>query len=124
MAQLSVSTEITTSCLLCFHLFLIVSDHCILHVFLSVITIFSLFNVILVVDALGAAVKWMPRKFPKSKDEKTATEVLVRRTSATAMAAPSLELIRMLQTKRKFKGAVHSVILASRLSSLSSEKED
>ena len=88
------------------------------------ITIFSLFNVILVVDALGAALKWMPRKFPKSKDEKTATEVLVRRTSATAMAVPSLELIRMLQTKRKFKGAVHAVILANRLSSQTSEKED
>lgn len=88
------------------------------------ITIFSLFNVILVVDALGAAVKWMPRKFPKSKDEKTATEVLVRRTSATGIPAPSLEFVRMLKTKRKFKGAVHSVILANRLSSQSSEKED
>lgn len=77
--------------------------------------IFSIFNLVLVVDAFGAAAKWLPRKFPKSKEEKKETAELVRRTSAIAIVTP--QLLRMLEPERKFKAAVNSVIAANRLSS-------
>ena len=71
------------------------------------ITIFSVFNVILVVDALGAAAKWLPRKFPKSEEDKAETASLVRRTSGVAIASPTFQMLRMLESKRKVKASVH-----------------
>ncbi len=83
----------------------------------SVVTIFSIFNLILVADAVGAAAKWLPRRFPKSKAEKEEIGALVRRTSATGVATPALQMLRAMEAKRKVKGAVKTVIAANRLSS-------
>jgi hypothetical protein len=93
-----------------------------------VITIFSIFNLILVVDAFGAAAKWLPREFPKSEKEKGETAALVRRTSAAAIVTPNYQLFQMLETKRKVKAGVNVAIAVNRLSShassLSNSKKD
>lgn len=92
------------------------------------ITIFSIFNLVLVVDAVGAAAKWLPRRFPKSKQEKDETAALVRRTSATGMVTPAIQMLRAMETKRKFKAGVKTVIAVNRLSShassFSNDKKD
>jgi hypothetical protein len=94
-----------------------------------VVTIFSIFNLVLIVDGLGAAAKWLPRKFPKSKEEKGETAALVRRTSATGIVAPALQMLRAYEAKRKFRAGVKLVIATNRLSSHASsisnnKKED
>ncbi|KAK1736962.1 hypothetical protein QTG54_012407 [Skeletonema marinoi] len=93
------------------------------------VTIFSIFNLVLIVDGLGAAAKWLPRKFPKSKEEKGETAALVRRTSATGIVAPALQMLRAYEAKRKFRAGVKLVIATNRLSSHASsisnnKKED
>ena len=81
------------------------------------ITIFSIFNIVLVIDAVGAAAKWLPKSFPKSKEEKKETAKLVRRTSGAGIVTPALPYLKALEAKRKVKSGVHVVIAMNRLSS-------
>lgn len=104
------------------------NDTAFFYVSTVMITIFSLFNLILVYDGIEAAVKWIPRKFPETKADRRASEA-IRRTSAIdgfGVTVPTIELIRKIKARRKFRGAVHSVIASNRMSShaSSSEKDD
>lgn len=86
------------------------------------ISIFSLFNFLLVVDGFKAVMKCIPKKFPRTKLEKENTVRLLRRTSS--MDAPGIAPIAKLtgmMARRKFKGAVRSVIAANRMRSISSD---
>lgn len=79
------------------------------------VTIFSAFNLILVADAVKAAVKWLPRSFPKSKLERQATESLIQESSALDFPDPAACTLRRMKARRRFKGAVHSVIASKRM---------
>jgi len=78
-------------------------------------TIFSLFNLILVADAVKAAAKWLPRSFPETKLERQATESLLEESSALDFPDPAAYTLRRMKARRKFKGAVHSVIASNRM---------
>ena len=88
------------------------------------LVIFTLFNLILVADAVKAAVKYLPKPFPKTKKERQESELMMRR--ASGIDAPGLgqaaELTKALFHRRKLKGAVHSVIAARRMTSSMSAK--
>lgn len=83
------------------------------------IGVFSLFNVILVVDGVKAVAKCVPKKFPKSKLERESSVKEFQQATAALDfpgVAPLSAVTKML-AKRKFKGAVHSVIAAQRMES-------
>jgi len=81
-------------------------------------SIFSLFNLILVADGFKAAIKCIPKKFPKTQSEKEKTAKIFRR--ASGMDAPGfahLAEVKRMMARRKFKGTVHSIIAATRMES-------
>ena len=83
------------------------------------IGIFSLFNLVLVADGFKAVAKCIPKPFPKDKAEQEKTiEMFAKNTNGLAVGAP-VAVMHVL-ARRKFKGAVKSVIAAKRLDSLSS----
>lgn len=82
------------------------------------IGVFSLFNLILVADGFKAAIKCIPKKFPKTKTEKESVKKTFRRHSGIdAPGLAALSEIRRMMMRRKFKGAVHSIIAANRMGS-------
>ena len=83
------------------------------------IGIFSLFNVILVIDGFKACAKCLPKPFPKDKaEQEKTTELFARDTNGLDVGTPVV--VMHVMARRKFKGAVKSVIAANRLESLSS----
>lgn len=81
--------------------------------------IFSLFNLILVADGFKAAIKCVPKPFPKNEAEKEKTTKLFKEASVIDMGgfgAP-VTVAKMLLRKRKFKAAVDAVIAAKRMES-------
>jgi len=88
-------------------------------------TIFSLFNMILCVDGFKGVAKWLPKKFPKTTTEKEKVENLRIRTSIL-MPVPNgaFEMAARLHRRRKFKGAVRTVMASNRLKKLSSGVSD
>lgn len=89
------------------------------------ITIFSLFNVILVIDGFKAAIKCIPKKFPKTDTEVEETKQTFRRASAgiDALGMGALAEVTRMMHRRKFKAAVHSVIAKNRMESSMSSGE-
>ena len=81
-----------------------------------VTTIFSLFNVLLVVDGLTAALKCIPKKFGETEKEREEAAVAIRRASAAIDASGGVIFTRF-QAKRKFKGVVKGVIANNRFQS-------
>lgn len=93
------------------------------------IGIFSLFNVILVVDGFKAAFKCIPKKFPEEELEKEKTVRTLRRASGAdfpMLGSPALEITKRLRARRQFRAAVKAVIAAHSMSSGISDhsKED
>lgn len=81
------------------------------------VAIFSVFNLILVADASKAVVKWLPRSFPESKLERQATQSLIEESSALDFPDPAAYTLKRMKARRRFKGAVHSVIASKRMAS-------
>ena len=73
--------------------------------------IFSIFNLLLVADAVGAAVKWLPRPMPRTEHELNdlSNDATLGTGPATAMNIVS----RM--RRRKLKAAAHSVIAINKM---------
>lgn len=89
------------------------------------ITIFSLFNIILVVDGFKAAIKCIPKKFGKTqKERERASIVLYEATAIDAPGMAAIQELRKFMARRRFKGAVHSVIAAQRMGSSCSGVSD
>lgn len=87
------------------------------------IGIFSLFNLILVTDAVKAAIKTIPKTFPKTPAEQERRIKAFRRASS-ALDYPGLaamNAVTKIVAKRKFKAAVHAVMASKRLESSMSE---
>ena len=88
--------------------------------------IFSIFNLLLVVDAFGAAVKWLPRTMPKSRRESElmSTEVA---DGAGMVPVAAMEFVAKYRRRQKFRAAAHSVMAMNRmkkLTSMNSSAED
>ena len=74
---------------------------------------------ILVADGVKAVVKCLPKAFPKNKAEKEETKQTFRRASQgiDALGLGALAEVTGMMHRRKFKGVVHSVMAANRMSS-------
>lgn len=80
------------------------------------ITIFSLFNLLLVIDGVKAVVKCIPKKFPKTKAETEETRQQFRRYSAGIdVGMGTIAEISSMLHRRKFRGAVNTVIAGRRM---------
>lgn len=84
-----------------------------------ILSLLSLFNLMLVADGVMAAGKCIPKKFPKTEAEEKKTVRALHRASG-GIDAPDLAFVAefsSLMARRKFRGAVHSVIAANKMSS-------
>ena len=82
----------------------------------------SLFNVILVSDAVGAALKWLPKTLPKTEDDHDdLLKSFVRQQSSRGTIPPQLFIAASDHWhKRTFKAAVDTVIATNRMAKASS----
>ena len=84
------------------------------------LTIFSLFNLLLVADGVKGVANWLPKAFPKTTEEKKSVETLRLRTSMVMpMPTEAFEIAARMHRRRKFKGAVRTVMASNRLKKMS-----
>ena len=81
------------------------------------LTIFSLFNLLLVADGVKGVANWL---FPKTTEEKKSVETLRLRTSMVMpMPTEAFEIAARTHRRRKLKGAVRTVMASNRLKKMS-----
>ena len=78
--------------------------------------IFSVFNLLLVVDALGAAVKWLPRTKPIKTEEEEYE--LARDSTIGTGPSTAFAVVQRIMRRRKFKAVAHSVMAINKMKKL------